>query len=163
MTTSRWNDRGRDRRLPAAMGRMRFAVSAVSLVSIAVAAGVQTTAGASGAQDDRAPSPVIYSEPDDPAEDVLRRAVGRLDPVGRPAAEAVPLSLRELDEAIANLPPDPWLLWHRARILDRVERTAEARTAREEAIRVARVVPGADELLPDYYREHAEACAWAIR
>ena len=55
-------------------------------------------------------------------------------------------------------PEDPRLHWYRYLSLDRMKRTAEARAAREEAIRLARVVPGGADLLPDYYREHAVAC-----
>ena len=113
------------------------------------------------AQAVQAPPPLIYREPDDPALAVLVRARARIhsdDPKDY-TAEASARGLSDLDEAGATRPKDPRIHWYRSMTLDRMKRTALARAAREEAIRVARVCPAGDELIGEYYREHAEACA----
>ncbi len=146
--------------MPSGTVRMRFAARAASLAVAATALVVRTTAEASGAQADPSGPPVIYREPDDPIVGVLGRADRRIfsdDPTDY-SAEASARGLRELDLAIAARPEDPRLHWYRHLTLDRMKRTAEARAAREEAIRLARVVPGGADLLPEYYREHAVAC-----
>ena len=146
--------------MPSGTVRLWFAARAASLAVAATALVVLTTAEASGAQADPSPPPVIYREPDDPIVGVLGRADRRIfsDDPRDYTAEASARGLRELDLAIAARPDDPRLHWYRHLTLDRKKRTAEARAAREEAIRLARIVPGGADLLPDYYREHAEAC-----
>ncbi len=122
---------------------------------------VLTTADATPAQSDPAPPPLIYREPDDPVIGVLARAGGRIysdDPKDY-TAEASARGLHELDLAIKKRPDDPRLHWFRYLTLERMKRTALARAAREEAIRVARVCPAGEELLGGYYGGHAEACA----
>jgi hypothetical protein len=114
-----------------------------------------------GGEADQGTGTVIYREGEDPSTRVLGRAGARIfsdDPKDYTAEES-DRGLRELDQAIATRPDLPQLHWYRYLTLDRMKRTAEARRAREEAIRLARIVPGGDDLLPEYYREHAEACA----
>ena len=101
-----------------------------------------------------------YREPEDPAVHVLAAAYSRInsDFPKDYTAEASERGLRDLDTAIKARPDDPRLHWFRYLTLDRMKRNAEARAAREEAIRLARICPGGDELLLEYYHGHANAC-----
>ncbi len=110
---------------------------------------------------DTGPPDVVFREPDDPVEGVLSRAAGRIysDRPRDHTRESSERGLRELDGAIKTRPDDPRLHWFRHMTLERMKRAAEDRAAREQAIRLARAVPGGADLLGEYCREHAEACA----
>jgi hypothetical protein len=135
------------------------------LAGVAMGLLVLIKANADGSEASQPTAQVIYREADDPVIEVLGRAGSRIfsdDPKDYTDL-ASDRGLRELDQAISKRPGDPRLHWFRYLTLDRAKRTAEARAAREEAIRLARIVPGGDDLLPEYYREHAKACAKEAR
>ena len=139
--------------------RTRFAILVAAGIGMSVA--VLTTTKARAVQPDPAQAPSVYHEPDDPVLSVLARAQSRIysdDPKDYTEA-ASSRGLRELDQAIATRPDEPRLHWYRGLTLERMKRTPLARAAREQAIRIARVCPAGDELLDDYYGDHAEACA----
>ena len=141
--------------------RPRSSAPSAKAVVMATVVVLLATASAPMAQARQASPSEIYREPDDPALAVLARAGSRIfsdDPKDY-TAEASERGLRELDQAIRRSPADPRLHWYRYLTLDRMKRTAEGRAAREEAIRLARIVPGGDDLLREYYGEHAVACA----
>ncbi len=110
---------------------------------------------------DPGPPEVVFREPDDPVEGVLSRAAGRIysDSPRDYTREASERGLRELDETINTRPDDPRLHWFRHLTLERMERAVEDRAAREEAIRLARAVPGGADLLGEYCGDHSVACA----
>jgi hypothetical protein len=110
---------------------------------------------------DPGPPDVVFREPDDPVDPALSRVVGWIysDSPRDHTREASERGLRDVDEAIKTRPDDPQVHWLRHMTLERMKRAAEDRAAREEAIRLARAVPGGVDLLGEYYGDHAVACA----
>lgn len=102
-----------------------------------------------------------YRGPDNPVEKVLAKSGARIfsDDPRDYTVQASENGLRELDAAVSTHRKEPRLQWDRYYTLDRLNRPEEARAAREEAIRLARSFLGGDDLLRDYLREHAIACA----
>ena len=137
----------------------RIVVSLVAgLTGVVVMA--MTARMASANSQDQGPPILTYSEPDDPVVEILHETTGRIfSDNPKDYTKAVnEHGLRKIDEAIVTRPDDPRLHWCRHLTLNRLDRNTEARVSLEEAIRLARLIPGGTDLLETYYAEHALAC-----
>jgi hypothetical protein len=139
--------------------RLRFAEPVLVIAPVALAVTAPTVADATETGPDNGPPVLTYREADDPVEQVLAAARRLLETEQGSDGEAAVRSLRALDRTIPTRLGDPRLHWSRGLILSHLNRNAEARAAREKAIELARLWPGGDDLLPDYYASHASYCA----
>ena len=136
-----------------------FAASATGLAGVALAVTALTIADAAETRPEQASPVLTYREADDPIETVLAAVNRQLGTEEGNNEEATTRCLRDLDRIIPSRPDYPRPHWYRGLTLSRLKRHSEARSARDEAIRLARLWPGGDDLLPGYYAAHASYCA----
>jgi hypothetical protein len=138
--------------------RVRRAARVIGLAGIALSATALTVADRRAIRADGVPPVLTYREAEDPVERILAAARHQLDSDEGNNQEAANRSLRDLNQTILTRPGDPRPHWYRGLTFSFLKRNAEARAARDQAIRLARLWPGGGDLLLRYYGLHSYYC-----